>query len=53
MTYFFDGRVSNRFYCTKISKFMCFKLSGTVRCSSETVLIETSILRQLANSIKL
>jgi len=53
MTYFFNGRVSNKFYCPKNSKFMYFKLSGTVRCNSETVLIETSFLRILANAIKL
>jgi len=34
-------------------KFMYFKLSGTVRCNSETDLIETSFLRKLANAIKL
>jgi len=32
---------------------MYFKHSGTVRCNSETVLIDASFLRKLANGIKL
>jgi len=53
VTYFFNGRVSNRFYCTNNARLLHFKLSGTLCSYTESVLSRTIFLRQFANAIKL